>query len=151
MSSSELSAVLAPALASTALEPVARIVCTNGPGSLIAALAAVPVELREKPVLNDYVFGDYLIFAHVRPFIDARADMYGGAMLGVYLKIADGDEAAVKETLARYRIAWTIFAPTARIVGVLDREHGWRRLYADDVAVVQVRVDALPTVSPPGL
>jgi hypothetical protein len=146
-----LAASLAVALALAALRATAPIVRTNGPGAPIAALAVVPVELREKPVLNDYLFGDYLIFAHVRPFIDARADMYGGAMLGLYLKIADGDEAAVKETLARYQIAWTIFAPDARIVGVLDREHGWRRLYADDVAVVQVRVDALPTVSAPGL
>jgi hypothetical protein len=146
-----LAACLAVALALAALRATAPIVRTNGPGAPIAALAAVPVELREKPVLNDYLFGDYLIFAHVRPFIDGRADMYGGAMLGLYLKIDDGDEAAIKETLARYRIAWTIFAPTARIVGVLDREHGWRRLYADDVAVVQVRADALPAVSPPGL
>ena len=109
------------------------------------------MELREKPVLNDYGFGGYLIFAHVRPFIDGRADMYGGAMLGLYIKIDNGDQAAVEETLARYRIAWTIFAPDARIVGMLDRDHGWRRLYADDVAVVHVRVDALPAVSPPGL
>jgi hypothetical protein len=109
------------------------------------------VELREKPVLNDYGFGGYLIFAHVRPFIDGRADMYGGAMFGLYIKIADGDEAAVKETLARHQIAWTIFAPGARIVGMLDREPGWRRLYTDDFAVVHARVDALPAKSPPGL
>jgi hypothetical protein len=33
---------------------------------------------------------------------------------------------------------------------MLDRDRGWRRLYADGVAVVHVRVDALPAVSPPG-
>ena len=110
----------------------------------MAALAAVPAELREQPVLNGYRFGGYLIFAHVRPFIDGRADMYGGAMLGLYDKVAGGDPASVEATLARYRIAWTIFPPNERIVPFLDREPGWRRLYSDSVAVVHVRDDAEP-------
>ncbi|WP_192735897.1 hypothetical protein [Bradyrhizobium sp. OAE829] len=120
------------------------IVRTNGQGAPIAALAAVPAQLRDQPVLNEYPFGGYLVFARVRPFIDGRADMYGGSMLGRYLNIDDGDEAALKETLARYKISWTIFSPDARTVGILDREHGWRRLFADNVAVVHVRLDALP-------
>ena len=85
------------------------------------ALAAVPPELRAEPVLNKYRFGGYLIWSHVRPFMDGRADMYGDAMLGLYRKLAAGDPATVEETLARYRIAWTIFAPDAGIVATLDR------------------------------
>ncbi len=50
-------------------------------------LSAVPPELGRKPVLNQYGFGGYLIWSHVRPFIDGRADMYGGAMLGLYGKL----------------------------------------------------------------
>ena len=48
-----------------------------------------------------------------------------------------------RDTLKRYDIAWTIFPPTARIVAILDREPGWRRLYADATAVVHVRDAAL--------
>ena len=50
-----------------------------------------------------------------------------------------GDPAAVETTLKRYDIDWTIFAPDSRIVATLDREPGWRRLYADATAVVHVR------------
>ena len=53
---------------------------------------------RRKPVLNDYAFGGYLIWSHVRPFIDGRADMYGDAMLGLYGKLQAGDDAAPSRT-----------------------------------------------------
>ncbi len=121
-------------------EPIVRV---DGPAAPISALAAVPPELRAKPVLNNYSFGGYLIWSGVRPFIDGRADMYGGAMLGLYRKLAAGDPATVEETLRRYRIAWAIFAPDDEITAILDREPGWRRYYADGVAVVHVRETAL--------
>lgn len=142
-----LGATLAVSFALAALAAVAPIARPNGPNAPIAALAAVPPALREKPTLNDYAFGGYLIFAHVRPFIDGRADMYGGATLGLYGQLADGDPATLEATLERYRIAWTIFPPEARIVALLDREPGWRRLYADPVAVVHVHDEAQPAIS----
>jgi hypothetical protein len=140
-----LTASLAFALALSTLLVVFPVRRTDGPSAPIMALASVPAELRERPVLNGYGFGGYLIFAHVRPFIDGRADMYGGAMLALYDKLAGGDPKAIEATLARYRIAWTIFPPNERIVAVLDQEPGWRRLYADRVAVVHVRGDAEPS------
>ena len=78
----------------------------------------------------------------MRPFIDGRADMYGDAMLGLYRKLAAGDPQAIEDALKRYRIAWTIFEPDTAIVAALDREPGWRRLYADRFAVVHMRDDA---------
>jgi hypothetical protein len=137
-----LSASLTAILAMGALriaEPIARV---DGKAAPISALAAVPPDIRTKPVLNDYSFGGYLIWSGVRPFIDGRADMYGGAMLGLYRKLAAGDPATLEETLSRYRIAWTIFAPDDEIIAILDREPGWRRLYSDGVAVVHVRAGA---------
>jgi hypothetical protein len=121
------------------LAPIERVDSSSAP---ISALHAVPPDLRAKPVLNDYGFGGYLIFAHVRPFIDGRAELYGDAMLSLYGRLQAGDPAAVESTLERYAIAWTIFPPDARIVAILDRAPGWRRLYADSVAVVQARDDA---------
>ena len=116
--------------------PIERV---DGPSAPIAALNAVPLELRQRPVLNAYSFGGYLIWSHVRPFIDGRVEVYGDPMLDLYSKLQAGDPAAIEETLSRYGVAWTIFAPDDRIVAVLDREPGWRRLYADRTAVVHAR------------
>jgi hypothetical protein len=111
----------------------------DGVSAPISALSAVPPESRRKPVLNDYAFGGYLIFEHVRPFIDARVELYGDGMLSLYDRLRSGDREAVEDALKRFDIAWTIFAPDNRIVAALDREPGWRRLYADATAVVHVR------------
>jgi hypothetical protein len=116
---------------------------TDGVSAPISALSAVPPDLRRKAVLNDYAFGGFLIFEHVRPFIDARVELYGDGMLNLYDKLRSGDREAVEGALKRYDIAWTIFAPDSRIVAALDREPGWRRLYADATAVVHVRDTAL--------
>jgi hypothetical protein len=118
------------------MTPIER---TDGAAAPISALSAVPPELRGRPVLNDYAFGGYLIFEHVRPFIDARVELYGDGMLSLYDKLQRGDRDAVETTLKRYHIAWTIFAPGSRIVATLDREPGWRRLHSDAEAVVHVR------------
>jgi hypothetical protein len=123
------------------LTPIERV---DGSAAPISALDAVPPGLRAKPVLNDYAFGGYLIWSHVRPFIDARADMYGDAMLDLYGKLQAGDAATVERTLKRFGIVWTIFAPGAQTVATLDREPGWRRLYSDAYAVVHVRDEAGP-------
>ena len=132
-------AALAAALIMAAVRIAAPVDRADGHGAPISALAAVPEELRQKPVLNDYGFGGYLIFSDVKPFIDGRADMYGDDMLELYRKLVAGEEAALEDTVKRYRIAWTMFSPDARIVTVLDHAPGWRRLYSDRVAVVHVR------------
>lgn len=122
--------------------PIARADAATAP---IAAVGAVPGPLRDRPALNAYGFGGYLIWAGVRPFIDGRADMYGDAFLELYGRIAGGDADALNATLQRDAIAWTIFPPGAAVVALMDREPGWRRLYADRFAVVHVRdADAPP-------
>jgi hypothetical protein len=139
-----IATTVAAALALGAARLIAPIERADGAAAPISALEAVPPDLRAKPVLNEYGFGGYLIWSHVRPFIDARAELYGDAMLSLYDKLQAGDPAAIGSTLARYDIAWTIFPPDARIVAILDREPGWRRLYADAFAVVQARDSTAP-------
>ena len=141
-------ATLVAALAIGGARLAAPIERTDGAAAPISALSAVPPELRRKPVLNDYAFGGYLIFEHVRPFIDARVELYGDKMLSLYDRLQRGDSDAVHDTLNRYDIAWTIFPPDNRIVAMLDREPGWRRLYSDATAVVHVR-DAAPEAEGP--
>jgi hypothetical protein len=116
---------------------------TDSASAPISALSAGPPGLRSKPALNDYAFGGFLIFQHGRPFIDSRAELYGDGMLSLYDKLQSDDREAVEDALKRYDIAWTLFSPDNRIVAALDREPGWRRLYADATAVVRVRDTAL--------
>jgi len=120
--------------------PMKPLDSVSGPSR---ALAAVPEELRAKHVLNGYGVGGYLIFAQVRPFIDGRADMFGADFMSLYRRVAEGEPNAIEETLARYDIAWTIFPPNQGAVATMDREPGWKRLYADPHAVVHVRESAL--------
>jgi len=114
----------------------------DNPSAPSRALAAVPAELRAKPVLNGYGFGGYLIFANVRPFIDGRADMFGAPFMALYRRIANGESDAIEDALRRYDIAWTMSPPSAGAVAALDREPGWRRIYSDARAVVHAREGA---------
>ena len=40
---------------------------------------------------------------------------------------------------AAEHVSWTILSPDKPLVALLDRTPGWRRLYADNTAVVHVR------------
>ena len=117
--------------------PVIRVDARATP---VSALAHVPPKLEGQAVFNGYSFGGWLIFNGVRPYIDGRADMYGDAFLQSYLQTERAaDPAAVAATFQRWNIAWTILEPSSPLVALLDRTPGWRRLYADKWAVVQVR------------
>ncbi len=145
-----MAATVASALAIAGARLMAPIERTDGAAAPISALRAVPPELRRKPVLNGYAFGGYLIFMHVRPFIDARVELYGDRMLSLYDKLQSGDREALETTLKRYGVAWTIFPPDSRAVAALDLEPGWRRLYADATAIVHVRAEPVVGGGPRG-
>ena len=115
------------------------IVRTDGPTAPITALAHVPAKLRAQPVLNDYAFGGYLIFAGVRPFIDARAELFGGAALRQYAAITQPDKVVLTGVLLDNHIGWTILSPGNPAQVVIDGLPGWCRLYADGAAVVSAR------------
>lgn len=106
-----------------------------------AALNALDAKTARGKVLNDYDFGGFLISRGVATFIDGRSDLFGDAFLSEYIKAAMVP--AKPETLAKYldahEIGWTLFQPARPAVAALDTLPGWRRAYADDVAVVHVR------------
>lgn len=104
-----------------------------------SALAHVPRFVREMPVLNDYAFGGYLIFNGIKPFVDSRADLYGDIFLRNYAVMTSPDQDALAATLAFHHVRWTIFPREAAVVRLLDAMPGWRRHYADKLAVVHVR------------
>ncbi len=109
------------------------------------AINNLPASLRAQPVLNGYSFGGPLILAGIRPYIDGRADMYGDEFTLDYMAMYRGDMERFRRADRRWRFGWTILPPRAGLIAKLDREAGWRRLYADKWAVVHVR----STVSSP--
>jgi hypothetical protein len=109
-----------------------------------AALAAVQAAHVTGPVLNDYGFGGYLTFAGIPPFIDGRAELYGDEFIKRYVQamLLESDE--LPKLLDQYGVGWTLIAPERPAVLLLDHLPAWRRLYADDVAVVHVRTELAP-------
>jgi hypothetical protein len=127
-----------------ALHPVVRIDAVNTPQT---ALAHVPAALRQRPVINTYSFGGYLVYRGIRPFIDGRADMYGDAFFNRDMAIMRGDEAEFERTRKQYGVDWTILSPREPLAARMDAKPGWVRLYKDRWAVVHARreaLDALP-------
>ena len=95
------------------------------------------------PVLNDYGFGGYLIFAGIPTFIDGRGELYGGPYIDRYnraISLADLDDFI--KLLDQYKIEATLLEPNTPAVALLDRLPDWHRVYSDDVAVVHKRLAA---------
>jgi hypothetical protein len=103
-------------------------------------IAAVPPELRSQPVLNGYSMGGPLILSGIRPYVDGRGDMYGDALVVGYSRIVDGDAAAFDAAVKRWNIRWAIVPNDGkRLVAILDRSPGWRRIARDRVGAIYVR------------
>jgi hypothetical protein len=93
------------------------------------------------PVLNDYGFGGYLIFAGIPTFIDGRGELYGGEFIARYNR--DVSLADLRDFLAlldQYKFGATLLAPDTPAIALLDRLPDWQRVYSDDVAVVHKRL-----------
>ena len=103
-------------------------------------LAHVPASLRSQPVFNEYSFGGPLILAGIRPYIDGRSEMYGDQFVAEYFRIERGDLAGFNGVARKYRIAWTLLPPESPLAKQLDASPAWRRIYADKVGVIFVRV-----------
>jgi len=104
-----------------------------------AALKAIEAA-KAGPVLNSYDFGGYLDFAGVTPFIDGRAELYGMAFILRHdraLKLEDLPDFLA--LLDQYKIGATLLAPSTPAIALLDQLPEWKRIYADDIAVVHVR------------
>jgi hypothetical protein len=95
------------------------------------------------PVLNDYSFGGYLIFAGIPTFIDGRGELFGGQFIERYnrdLSLADLRD--FLKLLDEYKFSATLLAPDTPAVALLDRLPDWQRVYSDDIAVVHKRIAA---------
>jgi hypothetical protein len=108
-----------------------------------AAMASAGLA-KAGPVLNDYSFGGYLIFAGIPTFIDGRSELYGGQFIERYnrdVSLADLND--LLKLLDQYKFGATLLEPETPAVAMLDRLPEWQRVYSDAVAVVHKRRDAV--------
>jgi hypothetical protein len=81
------------------------------------------------------------MFRGIKPFIDGRYLPYGDAFVIRFYEATQVPADRLPPLLAEYGITWTLLPPTYPAVLLLDYLPGWRRIYADDIAVVHVRDD----------
>ena len=110
---------------------------SHSPAAAVEALKAH----NPKRVLNDLPFGGYLIWRQLPVFIDGRAELYGEAFVIAYYRAMQlKDVNQFLDILKRWDIDAVLLTPHTPAVGLLDHLGGWRRAYADDNAVLHVRV-----------
>jgi hypothetical protein len=107
-----------------------------------APAAAVEV-LRQhgaRRILNDLPFAGYLISRNIPVFIDGRAELYGEAFAMAYYRAMQlKDVNVLLDLLGRYDIDAVVLTPATPAAMFMDRAAGWKRIYADDTAVVHMR------------
>jgi hypothetical protein len=93
------------------------------------------------PMLNDYVFGDYLIWAlpEEKVFVDGRGDVFDWvgvlAEYGRWATLAEDPNIL----LDKYRIRLCLLSQNTAMTRVLPYLSGWKRVYSDDVSAIYVR------------
>ena len=108
-------------------------------GSPVAAVAALK-KLNLARVFNDYDFGGYLIANGVAPFIDGRTELYGEKFF-VDHNAASGlmEPENLFRLLDEYKIEATLMRTQSAATKLLDHIDGWQKVYADDIATIQLR------------
>ncbi|HEX3862223.1 MAG TPA: hypothetical protein VHY35_11075 [Stellaceae bacterium] len=122
----------------TALYPIVRTDDAVTPG---AALAAAQRLGLTGPVYNSEAFGGYLIFRGVPSFIDGRVEMYGNDVIAKDYAAEEGSEAALHELLQQHPVTWALLLPNIGAAAVFARLPDWKKVYADDRAVVFARTE----------
>jgi hypothetical protein len=120
-----------------ALHPIIRSTDKITPA---AALAAARENGAAGPVFNSYVFGGYLIFSGISPFIDGRSEMYGDAFIKQYMGAETNNTVEqLAELFERYKIGWALVLPNTPINLKIAALPGWHKVFADDYSVVYLR------------
>jgi hypothetical protein len=90
---------------------------------------------------NLYHWGGYLlwrVYPERRVFIDGRADVYGEKLIDEYLQVYQLRE-TWQDPLDRYRVTVTIIDNGSPLSTMLSERDDWRRVYADDQAIIFTR------------
>ena len=134
--------LLAAAVAALATAALFKMHPPRPAGSIapVAAVEAARAAGARGPVLDFPNFGGYLIDQGIPVFIDGRMDMYGDAHFKrFFTAVSLNEPGALQKLLDEYKIGWTLLPPGVPANAVLDVLPGWRRVHADDHAVVYLR------------
>jgi hypothetical protein len=97
-------------------------------------------KLKVQRIFNAYQFGGYLIARDVPVFVDGRAELYGEKFVMDFFKATEGKKPELlPRLLDEYKIDATLLVADAPGPQILDHLKGWKRIYADDIAVIHVR------------
>jgi hypothetical protein len=119
------------------LADVQRQIATNSPAGAVEYIRHTGLS---GPMLNEYVFGDYLIWAlpEEKDFIDGRGDVFDWT--GVLAEY--GRWATLQEDpsilLEKYKIRFCLISRDAPMTHVLPYLPGWRKAYSDNVSAIFV-------------
>jgi hypothetical protein len=109
-------------------------------GLPVGAVAWLDAHEPGTRIFNRYEWGGYI--GEHRPnqpiFMDGRADVYGDALLKMYVSIIglDGDP---QVEMDRYRIDYAVFPPDTPLAAWFDASKQWKRAYSDSTAAIWVR------------
>lgn len=132
-----LLAALVPATAGLAAITDIRPPASITPTAAVEALR----KATTGPVLNAYDFGGYLIANGIPTFIDGRTELYGADFMRRYGNaVSLADLPGLEKLLAEYHITGTLLQTGMPAIDWLDRMPGWKKVYADDIATVHVKV-----------
>ena len=128
----------AAGISASALLPERRPPPEMAPAAAVDYLGA---RAKEGKIYNDYLFGGYLIFRGIPTFIDGRSDqLFGGGFIGELYRTLDGPPREFRKLLDKHDIRFALVRPKTRDAYALDEGDGWRRLYADNAAILYERV-----------
>ncbi|UEM14490.1 hypothetical protein J4G43_009710 [Bradyrhizobium barranii subsp. barranii] len=100
-------------------------------------------KLRVQRIFNAYQFGGYLISRDIPVYVDGRAELYGEKFVMDFFKATEGKKPELlPRLLDQYKIDATLLVADAPGPQILDQLKGWKRIYADDIAVIHVRDNA---------
>jgi hypothetical protein len=95
---------------------------------------------KAQRIFNAYQFGGYLISRDIPVFVDGRAELYGETFVMDFFKAVEAKRIDnLTRLLEEYKIDATLMVADAPAAQVLDHIKGWKRLYADKIAVIHVR------------
>ena len=115
----------------------------------VKAVAFLKQSSLPGPLLNDYAWGGYLIWAlpERKVFVDGRGDVFDWA--GLMAKYRDWSlvQADPAMLLDEYKIGLCLIPAGSPISHALDHLANWRKVHSDDFAVVYAREFPTPPVS----
>jgi hypothetical protein len=109
--------------------------------SPVKAVQYVEAHHLSGPMLNDYTYGGYLIWAvpEYPVMIDGRADVYEwSGFLAEYGKWATLEEDP-NLLLRKYKVNFCLLSTQSQMINVMPLLPGWKLVYSDDLARVFVK------------